>query len=93
MRYHALVMACLAGVPFAAVAYHPKVATLMGDLGLARLVVQLEDANERGLNRLLKTLLDTEALSPELLVRREALQTKAEQNFLWLAEYCEKQFG
>jgi polysaccharide pyruvyl transferase WcaK-like protein len=59
-RYHGVVFACLLNVPVLAMSHHPKVATLMADLGLDRYCVDIH-ADTRTLKRAFAALMRNRA--------------------------------
>jgi polysaccharide pyruvyl transferase WcaK-like protein len=70
MRFHALVLAAQAGVPFIAFAYHPKVVAFCKEYGLERYCVPLD--HPEALARALVALEDEHAaIRAHLLGRRE----------------------
>lgn len=76
MRFHALVLAAQAGVPFVGFSYHPKIVAFCQELGLSRYCVPLADAD--ALTRALRELEENEeALRHHLREQREPLVQRA----------------
>jgi polysaccharide pyruvyl transferase CsaB len=93
MRLHSLIMAALAGVPFAGIGYHPKVTTFMNSLPHgADWHLDLESVDADGLQQLVARLVDASpapVTAADLADRRDA----AEENFRQLAAYCAHRWG